>query len=380
MYIILSYLLFYNQSVVKENMDLERQFEAAFSSITLDNGQPLVSVEPEIVHGCVVNNDFAKITLILPDDSPLRGSLPAQVEAEIKKIEQIERVAIEVLAVPPENNESSQSQPAQPAQATPQQPQRTAYLQNYEAVIAVASGKGGVGKSTVSVNLALALAQKGYKVSLFDADIYGPSLPIMTGRRGEKPSVSENRLIPLESFGMHTLSIGNLVEENDAVIWRGPMVHQALEQLLRDTNWPGGDFMIIDLPPGTGDAQLSLSQLCELTGAIIVSTPQDVALIDAVKAAQMFSKVEIDILGIVENMSFFTCPKCGEETPIFSRHGAEEACQKLEAPFLGAIPIELQVRKGGDEGKPLMASNLDSPATTAFNNIADNLVKVLEGE
>ena len=155
--------------------------------------------------------------------------MPAQVEAEIKKIEQIERVAIEVLAtVPTEKNDSSQSPPAQ---ASPQQPQRTAYLQNYEAVIAVASGKGGVGKSTVSVNLALALSQKGYKVSLFDADIYGPSLPIMTGRRGEKPSVSSNRIVPIESFGIQTLSIGNLVEENDAVIWRGPMVHQALEQL-----------------------------------------------------------------------------------------------------------------------------------------------------
>ena len=359
-------------------MDIEKQFETAFSRITLDNGQPLVSVEPEIVHACVVNNDFAKITLILPEDSPLRGSLPAQVEAEIKKIEQIERVAIEVLAtVPTEKNEPSQSKPAQ---ASPQQPQRTAYLQNYEAVIAVASGKGGVGKSTVSVNLALALSQKGYKVSLFDADIYGPSLPIMTGRRGEKPSVSSNRIVPIESFGIQTLSIGNLVDENDAVIWRGPMVHQALEQLLRDTNWPGGDFMIIDLPPGTGDAQLSLSQLCELTGAVIVSTPQDVALIDAVKAAQMFNKVEIDILGIVENMSFFTCPKCGEETAIFSRHGAEESCKKLETSFLGAIPIELQVRKGGDEGKPLMANDLESAATMAFNTIAENLVKVLESE
>ena len=246
-------------------------------------------------------------------------------------------------------------------------------------IVAIASGKGGVGKSTVSVNLALTLYQKGYKVSLFDADIYGPSLPIMTGRRGEKPAVIANRLIPLESFGINTMSIGNLVEENDAVIWRGPMVHQALEQLLRDTKWPGGDFMIIDFPPGTGDVQLSLSQLCEFSGAIIVSTPQDVALIDAIKAAQMFSKVEIDILGIIENMSFFTCPKCGEETPIFSRHGAEEASKKLEVPFLGAIPIELQVRKGGDEGKPLMASNLDSPATAAFKTIADNLVKVLEG-
>ena len=356
-------------------MDIEKQFETAFSRITLDNGQPLVSVKPEIVHGCVINNDFAKITLILPEDSPLRGSLPAQVEAEIKQIQQIERVAIEVLASPPQENDSSQTEPAH---AAPQQPQRTAYLQNYEAIIAVASGKGGVGKSTVSVNLALALSQKGYKVSLFDADIYGPSLPIMTGRRGEKPSVAGNRLIPLETFGMHTLSIGNLVEENDAVIWRGPMVHQAIEQLLRDTNWPGGDFMIVDMPPGTGDAQLSISQLIELAGAVIVSTPQDVALIDAIKASQMFSKVEIDILGIVENMSFFACPKCGEETPIFSRHGAEETSKKIQAPFLGAVPIEINVRKGGDEGKPLMASNLDSPATLAFKNIADNLVKVLE--
>ncbi|MBC8259793.1 MAG: Mrp/NBP35 family ATP-binding protein [SAR324 cluster bacterium] len=356
-------------------MDIEKQFEAAFSRITLENGQPLVSFEPEIVHACIVNNDFAKITLILPEDSPLRGSLPAQIEAEIKQIEQIERVAVEVLAAPPQENNPANSAAAK---AASQQPKRTAYLQNYEAVIAVASGKGGVGKSTVSVNLALALTQKGYKVSLFDADIYGPSLPIMTGKRGEKPSVAANRLIPIETYGMQTMSIGNLVDENDAVIWRGPMVHQALEQLLRDTNWPGGDFMIIDLPPGTGDIQLSLSQLCELTGAVIVSTPQDVALIDAVKAAQMFSKVEIDILGVVENMSFFACPKCGEETAIFSRNGAEEACKKIQAPFLGAIPIEVDVRIGGDEGKPLMANNLDSAATHAFRTIAKNLVKSLE--
>ena len=245
-------------------------------------------------------------------------------------------------------------------------------------IIAVASGKGGVGKSTVSVNLALALSQKGYKVSIFDADIYGPSLPIMTGRRGEKPSLSGDQLMPIESFGVHTLSIGNLVDENNAVVWRGPMVHQAIEQLFRDTKWPGGDFMIIDLPPGTGDVQLSLSQLCEITGSVIVSTPQDVALIDAIKAAQMFKKVEIEVLGIVENMSFFACPKCGEETPIFSRHGAENTCSQLNTQFLGSIPIEIDVRKGGDEGKPLMSRNLDSAATASFKKIADNLVRVLE--
>ena len=158
------------------------------------------------------------------------------------------------------------------------------------------------------------------------------------------------------------------------------MVHQALEQLLRATKWPGGDFRIIDLPPGTGDVQLSLSQLCELTGSVIVSTPQDVALIDAIKAAQMFTKVEIEVLGIVENMSFYACPKCGEETPIFSRHGAENTCSQLNTQFLVAIPIEIDVRKGGDEGKPLMARNLDSAATTAFNNIADNLIRVIQEE
>ena len=156
------------------------------------------------------------------------------------------------------------------------------------------------------------------------------------------------------------------------------MVHQAIEQLFRDTKWPGGDFMIIDLPPGTGDVQLSLSQLCEITGSVIVSTPQDVALIDAIKAAQMFKKVEIEVLGIVENMSFFACPKCGEETPIFSRHGAENTCSQLNTQFLGSIPIEIDVRKGGDEGKPLMARNLDSAATASFKKIADNLVRVLE--
>ena len=356
-------------------MDIEKQFEEAFARITLPDGQTLPSAEPEIVHGCVINNDFAKITLILPEDSPLRGSLPAQVEAEIKQIQQIKRVAVEVLTDPPEENEPPKPSPDQ---AAPQQPKRTAYLQNYEAVIAVASGKGGVGKSTVSVNLALALSQKGYKVSIFDADIYGPSLPIMTGRRGEKPSLSGDQLMPIESFGIHTLSIGNLVDENSAVVWRGPMVHQAIEQLFRDTKWPGGDFMIIDLPPGTGDVQLSLSQLCEITGSVIVSTPQDVALIDAIKAAQMFKKVEIEVLGIVENMSFFACPKCGEETPIFSRHGAENTCSQLNTQFLGSIPIEIDVRKGGDEGKPLMARNLDSAATASFKNIADNLVRVLE--
>ena len=249
-------------------------------------------------------------------------------------------------------------------------------------IIAVSSGKGGVGKSTISANLAVALSQLNYKVGLIDADIYGPSMPIMFDLVGEAPKAVEvegkKKMRPLENYNVKMVSMGFFTELNTAIVWRGPMVHQAIEQLFRDTKWPGGDFMIIDLPPGTGDVQLSLSQLCEITGAVIVSTPQDVALIDAVKAAQMFKKVEIEVLGIVENMSFFACPKCGEETPIFSRHGAENKCSQMDTQFLGAIPIEIDVRKGGDEGKPLMAGNHDSPATIAFNNIADNLVRVLE--
>ncbi len=352
---------------------LQQQFEEAFGRIQLDDGTSLGSAN--IVYGCVVNNDFAKVTLVLPEGSPLRQSLPARVEAEITQIPAIQRVAVEVLAEPPqEEGAAPQAAPQRPTQ----QPRRTAYLQNYDCVLAVASGKGGVGKSTVSVNLALALQQKGFRVSLFDADIYGPSMPIMTGMRGIKPPVHGNKLYPIEAHGLTMMSIGNLVEEDSSVVWRGPMVHSAIDQLLRDTEWPGGEFMVIDMPPGTGDAHLSLSQLCELTGAVVVSTPQDVALLDAAKAVNMFTKVDIPILGIVENMSFFACPKCGEETPIFNRHGAEQASKEYEVPFLGAIPIELDVRAGGDAGTPLMMQKRDTPATRAFSQIADNLIASLE--
>ena len=355
---------------------LQEQFESVLATITLSNsGQTLT--ETEILHSCLVSDDFAKFTLVLPEDSPLRGALPAQIEKAILPLGTIKRVVVDIVSERPDDSE--ENVPPQAAPQRPlQQPKRTAYLQNYDAVIAVASGKGGVGKSTVSINLALALQQQGLSVGLFDADIYGPSLPIMTGLREQKPEVFQNKLKPIEAHGVHTMSIGNLVDEDSAMIWRGPMVHQAIEQMLRDTAWPGGDVLILDLPPGTGDVQLTLSQLCEITGAVIVSTPQDVALLDAVKAVSMFGKVDIPILGIVENMSVFVCPNCGTATPIFSEHGAKQTSQKMSVPFLGAIPIELAVRQGGDTGTPVMSQGLDSPATQAFRTIAENVVNSLE--
>ena len=354
---------------------LEKQFEKVLDGIVLEDKE-INLIDSEIVHSCLVNNDFAKITLILPADSPLRKELPRKVEAAINQLDAIKRVTVEVLEEPPPEEESAPQ--ASPSGKPLQQPRRTAYLQNYDAVIAIASGKGGVGKSTVAVNLSLSLAQKGYQVSLFDADIYGPSLPIMLGMRDQKPRFQGKKVLPIETHGISALSIGNLVEEDMSVVWRGPLVHQAIEQMLRDTEWPGGDFMLIDLPPGTGDAQLSISQLCEVAGAVIVSTPQDVALLDAMKAVNMFSKVDIDIIGVIENMSQFICPNCGESTAIFSENGAREASKKMESPFLGSVPIELEVRKGGDIGKPLLARKTDSPATKAFHEIADNLVRSLE--
>ena len=358
---------------------LEQQFTSVLAEIEVD-GRPLT--ETEIVHSCVVNNEFAKFTIVLPLESRLRQILPTQIEENIRNLPSISRVAVEVLEKAPideESGEDTASTPEPENNKRARQPQRTAYLQNYDAVLAVASGKGGVGKSTVSLNLALALQQKGFSVSFFDSDIYGPSFPIMTGLRGVKPELREENLMPLEVMGLHAMSIGNLIDDEAAMVWRGPMVHQAVEQLLRDTAWPGGDIMIIDMPPGTGDVQLSISQLCELAGAVVVSTPQDMALVDAYKAITMFSKVDIPIVGIVENMSYFACPHCGEKTAIFSQYGAEEACRKYEVPFLGAIPLELAVREGGDLGKPLMSEvPSESPAAEAFRLIADNVITSLD--
>src|SRR5436305_4330710 len=238
-------------------------------------------------------------------------------------------------------------------------------------VILVGSGKGGVGKSTVSVNVAVALAQLGCRVGLLDADIYGPSIPLMMGLFGARPSSPDGKSVePRTAFGVKISSIGFFVDPDQAMIWRGPMAQGALVQLLRDVRWGELDYLILDLPPGTGDIQLTIAQQLAVSGAVIVTTPQDVALSDAIKAKTMFDKVSIPVLGFVENMSGFVCPHCGKETEIFSKGGGEAAARKMAVPFLGRVPLNLAVREGSDEGRPVVADHPEMPESAALVRIA----------
>jgi ATP-binding protein involved in chromosome partitioning len=240
-------------------------------------------------------------------------------------------------------------------------------------VVAVASGKGGVGKSTVAANLAVALAQLGHRVGLLDSDIYGPSVPTMFGIT-QKPRVIGNRIYPFEKYGIILMSLGFILETDTPVIWRGPMVMRAIEQMLGDVEWGPLDYLILDLPPGTGDAQLTVTQRIQLAGAVIVTTPQDVALIDARKGLAMFRKVNVPVIGIVENMSSFVCPHCGETTDIFRKDGGRKTAELLGTPFLGAIPLDPQIVLGGDAGVPIVVAEPKGPHGDAFRSVAQAVV------
>src|SRR5437899_5113825 len=237
-------------------------------------------------------------------------------------------------------------------------------------IVAVASGKGGVGKSTTAVNLALALAAEGASVGVLDADIYGPSQPMMLGIAGRPESRDGKTLEPLEAYGVQAMSIGFLIDVDTPMVWRGPMVTQALEQLLRDTNWRDVDYLIVDMPPGTGDIQLTLSQKVPVTGAVIVTTPQDIALIDARKGLKMFEKVGVPIVGVVENMAIHICSKCGHGEAIFGTGGGERMCKDYKVPFLGALPLDIHIREQVDSGRPTVVSDPDGAVASIYKEIA----------
>lgn len=268
------------------------------------------------------------------------------------------------------------SQPKGQAKGAPSGPSG---VPGVKAIIAVASGKGGVGKSTTSINLALALRDLGLKVGVLDADIYGPSMPKLLAIREKPQTVGGTRLKPISRYDLQVMSIGFLIEEETPMIWRGPMVMSALTQMLREVEWGELDIMVVDMPPGTGDAQLTMAQQVPLAGAVIVSTPQDLALIDARRGVAMFKRVNVPILGVIENMSYFVCPSCGTRSDIFGHGGAKHEAERLNVPFLGAVPLDMTIRETSDSGLPVVATQPDGPHAKVYRDIAQKLRDSLAG-
>lgn len=331
------------------------------------------------VSGLVIKNGNVGFSL---EVDPARGSalegLRKAAEAAVLKLDGVTS-ATAVLTAHRAGGSSSGQQPQRPA--PPQQGRMPARpeLPGIRSIVAVASGKGGVGKSTVATNLALALAGQGLAVGLLDADVYGPSLPRMMGISRKPESRDGKTLIPLENHNIKCMSIGFLVAEDTPTIWRGPMVMSALEQMLRDVEWGELDVLVVDMPPGTGDAQLTMAQRVPLAGAVIVSTPQDIALLDARKGLNMFRRVDVPVLGIVENMSYFLCPHCGERSEIFGHGGARQEADKLGVPFLGEVPLHLDIRMAGDGGTPIVSADPTGPHAEAFAAIASKVSEALAG-
>jgi ATP-binding protein involved in chromosome partitioning len=314
----------------------------------------------------------------------------AEAQAAVRAIPGVS-VAMVALTAERKPGAAATSSPQRPAQGIPpasthRHPQnpagspmsRQADIPGVAAVIAVASGKGGVGKSTTALNLALGLRDLGLRVGLLDADIYGPSVPRLTGIR-EKPQLNDDKkMVPIERFGLAIMSIGFLVDEDTAMIWRGPMVMSAITQMLRDVAWGKLDVLVVDMPPGTGDAQLTLAQSVPLKGAVIVSTPQDLSLIDARRGLAMFKKVNVPVLGIVENMSFFQCPHCGTRSDIFGHGGARHEAERLGVPFLGEIPLHMSIRETSDSGNPVVDSEPDGPHAAIYRAIGERIRERLQ--
>jgi ATP-binding protein involved in chromosome partitioning len=336
----------------------------------------------------------AKVTVALevdPSIGPAMELLKREVEGRLGAVEGVEQVTVVLSGKRP--GPQPQAQPGHeghnhgpgghghahsPQKAQVGGPAGPKDLPGVRHIVAVASGKGGVGKSTTAANLALSLLAMGYKVGVLDSDIYGPSMQRVLGVAGKPDTTTQKKMVPKQAHGLKVMSMGFLVPEDTAMIWRGPMVMSAIQQLLREVDWGVLDFLIVDMPPGTGDAQLTLAQTVPLAGAVIVSTPQDLALIDAARGVTMFNKVSVPVLGIVENMSTFICPNCQHETPIFGHGGARAEADRLGVRFLGEIPLDMAIRVTSDEGRPIVIDQPNGPHAAAYRAVAEGVVAVLE--
>ncbi|PYV11205.1 MAG: chromosome partitioning protein [Acidobacteria bacterium] len=320
-----------------------------------DLGRDIVALN--FIKDLKVEDHRARFTLELTTPAcPVREKLEADARAAVLSVRGIEAVEMNVT-----------SRVTAGSQGTGKQA-----VSGVKNIIAVGSGKGGVGKTTVTVNLATALARTGAAVGLMDADVYGPNVPMMMGTAG-RPQAINNRIQPLQSYGVRIMSMGFLASDDTPLIWRGPMLHSVIQQFVRQVDWGDLDYLLVDLPPGTGDVQLTLTQTVPLMGAVVVSTPQDVALQDARKAILMFRQVRVEVLGIVENMSYFLCPSCGARSDIFSHGGGAETARRYEVPFLGEVPLDIAVRQGGDSGRPIVIAEPDSAVGRAFTGIAKSV-------
>ena len=360
----------------------KEQVLAALAKVPSPGGKTLP--DARVLSDVVVSDGKVFFSLTV-DAAAVKAWEPVREAAE-RAVRSIPGVQSALVALTAERSPSAAARGPQPAHVAAQ-PQRAAHpadkvqpgIPGVDAVIAVASGKGGVGKSTTAVNLALGLRDLGLKVGMLDADIYGPSLPKLLAIKEKPQTIGGTRLKPIERYGLTVMSIGFLIDEETPMIWRGPMVMSAITQMLREVEWGKLDIMVVDMPPGTGDAQLTMAQQVPLKGAVIVSTPQDLALIDARRGVAMFKRVNVPVLGVVENMSYFLCPSCGTRSDIFSHGGARHEAERLGVPFLGEVPLHMTIREKSDAGLPVVATAPDGEHARIYRDIATKVLAQLRG-